>query len=148
MNTPELVIRPYETADEEKVVELWSRCHLIVPKNDPEKDIMLKLQTQPKLFLIGILGNEIVATAMAGYEGHRGWINYLAVSPDFRRRGIGRRMMAEADARLSARGCPKINVQIRASNKSVVAFYESLGFSMDEVVSMGKRLQLDDGLAP
>ena len=141
MDTSEFVIRPYETSDEAKVLELWRRCHLIVPQNDPHKDIALKLQAQPKLFLIGILEDEIVATAMAGYEGHRGWINYLAVSPDFRRRGIGRRMMAEAEARLSALGCPKINVQIRASNKSVIAFYENLGFSTDEVVSMGKRIQ-------
>ncbi len=141
MNTPELVIRPYETADEEQVIALWRRCHLIVPQNGPHKDIALKLQTQPNLFLIGILGDEIVATAMAGYEGHRGWINYLAVSPDFRRRGIGRQMMEEAEARLSALGCPKINVQIRSSNKSVVEFYESLGFSTDEVVSMGKQLR-------
>ena len=141
MNTSEVVIRPYETVDEEDVIELWRRCHLIVPKNDPHKDIMLKRQTQPQLFLIGAIGDKIVATVMAGYEGHRGWINYLAVSPDFRRRGIGRRMMAEAEARLSALGCPKINVQIRASNKSVIEFYENLGFSTDEVVSMGKRLQ-------
>lgn len=140
MNSPELVIRSYETADEEQVIELWRRCKLVVPQNDPRKDIILKRQAQPKLFLIGILEDEIVATAMAGYEGHRGWINYLAVSPDFRRRGIGRRMMAEAESQLSALGCPKINVQIRSSNKNVMAFYESLGFSMDEVVSMGKRL--------
>ncbi len=90
---------------------------------------------------MGILGDEIVATAMADYEGHRGWINYLAVSPDFRRRGFGRRVMAEAEARSSALGCPKINVQIRASNKSVIAFYQRIVFSTDEVVSMGKRLQ-------
>ena len=112
MNTSEVVIRPYETADEEKVIELWHRCKLVVPQNDPHKDIALKRQVQPNLFLIGILGDEIVATAMAGYEGHRGWINYLAVSPDFRRRGFGRRMMAESEARLKALGCPKINVQI------------------------------------
>ena len=141
MKTSALVIRPYETPDEKQVIELWRRCHLIVPQNDPHKDIALKRQVQPNLFLIGLLEDEIVATAMAGYEGHRGWINYLAVSPDFRRRGFGRRMMAEAKTRLSALGCPKINVQIRASNKSVMAFYESLDFSTDEVVSMGKRLR-------
>ena len=141
MNTPELVIRPYETSDEEQVIELWRRCHLIVPRNDPYKDIVLKRRAQPELFLVGAIGGKVVATAMAGYEGHRGWINYLAVSPEFRRKGVGRRMMAEAESRLSALGCQKINVQIRSSNKSVMAFYESLGFSMDEVVSMGKRLR-------
>jgi len=141
MNTPELVIRPYERTDEEKVIELWRRCNLVVPQNDPQKDIMLKLQMQPQLFLVGTLGDEIVATAMAGYEGHRGRINYLTVSPDSQRRGFGHQMMEEAEARLRALGCPKINVQIRSSNKSVIDFYKRIGFSMDDVVSMGKRLQ-------
>ena len=69
MNAPELVIRAYETADEESVIKLWRRCNLVVPQNDPQKDIMLKLQVQPQLFLVGTMGDEIVATVMVGYEG-------------------------------------------------------------------------------
>ena len=79
----------------------------------------------------------------AGYEGHRGWINYLAVEPDHRRKSYGRLMMAAAEQLLGELGCPKINLQVRSANGSVGAFYESLGFSTDEVVSMGKRLRID-----
>ena len=85
----------------------------------------------------------VIATVMAGYEGHRGWVNYLAVHPDHRRGSYVRQMMAEAEQALAARGCPKVNLQIRASNTAVVAFYESLGYRVDEVVSMGKRLEED-----
>ncbi|MDE0227473.1 MAG: GNAT family N-acetyltransferase, partial [Spirochaetaceae bacterium] len=77
---------------------------------------------------------------MAGYEGHRGWINYLAVATEYRGRGFGRRLMDEVEARLLAIGCPKINLQIRRSNTEAVEFYRSLGFTEDDSVSMGKRL--------
>ena len=133
-------IRPYQAGDEEPVVALWRRCGLIVPWNDPRRDIASKLRVQPELFLVGLMGEAVAATVMAGYEGHRGWLNYLAVSPDVQRRGLGRRMVAEAEARLAALGCPKINLQIRASNQAVIAFYHSLGFAVDDVISMGKRL--------
>jgi len=92
---------------------------------------------------VGEVAGTVVATVMAGYEGHRGWVNYLAVHPDHRRGSYGRQMMAEAEQSLAARGCPKVNLQIRASNTAVVAFYESLGYRVDEVVSMGKRLEED-----
>ncbi len=77
---------------------------------------------------------------MAGYEGHRGWINYLAVAPDFRRRGTARRLMQVAEHELRVLGCPKINLQVRSSNSDVIAFYQRLGFSLEEVVSLGNRL--------
>jgi ribosomal protein S18 acetylase RimI-like enzyme len=77
---------------------------------------------------------------MAGYEGHRGWLNYLAVAPAHQRQGIGRRMVEAAIATLKAMNCPKINLQVRTSNPAVIEFYERLGFKIDEVVSMGKRL--------
>jgi ribosomal protein S18 acetylase RimI-like enzyme len=83
----------------------------------------------------------VVATAMAGYEGHRGWINYLAVSPELQRCGIGRRIMEEAEARLRALGCPKINLMVRNTNAAVIEFYRRIGFQLDEVVCMGKRLK-------
>jgi ribosomal protein S18 acetylase RimI-like enzyme len=81
---------------------------------------------------------------MAGYEGHRGWINYLAVSPHHRRQRIGRRIMEEAEKRLKAAGCPKINLQVRETNRSVIQFYERIGYTRDPVASMGKRLVPDD----
>jgi ribosomal protein S18 acetylase RimI-like enzyme len=81
---------------------------------------------------------------MAGYDGHRGWINYLAVHPEHRRKGIGRQLMSEAERRLRAAGCPKINLQVRSGNASVIAFYREAGFTPDDVVSLGKRLEVDD----
>lgn len=138
-----LAIRAYEERDAEPVVALWRACGLVVPWNDPLKDIQRKLRIQRELFLVGYLDGSLVATVMAGYEGHRGWINYLAVAEECRRQGLGRRMMDAAEARLLAMGCPKINLQIRKSNPDAVGFYRSLGFVEDESVSMGKRLVTD-----
>ena len=137
---PQLVVRPYEPRDESAVVDLWRRCGLVVPWNDPHRDIAMKLQVNPELFLVGTVGGRVVATVMAGYDGHRGWINYLGVDPDVRRRGLGRRIMAVAEAKLRERGCHKINLQVRSSNTGVIAFYERLGFQVEDRVSMGKRL--------
>ena len=81
---------------------------------------------------------------MAGYDGHRGWINYLAVDPAHQRRGLGRAIMAEAERRLRACACPKINLQVRAGNTGVIEFYRELGFAVEDLVSMGKRLERDD----
>jgi ribosomal protein S18 acetylase RimI-like enzyme len=139
----ELVIRPYQPQDETAVVQLWLQCNLVVPQNNPKRDIKRKLQVNPEWFLVGILGHHVVATCMAGYEGHRGWINYLAVSPHHRRQGIGRRIMEEAEKRLSAAGCPKINLQVRKTNRAVIQFYERIGYTRDPVASMGKRLEND-----
>ena len=136
----ELVIRPYRPDDEDAVVALWRRCDLLVPGNDPHRDIALKTGFQPALLLVGAVDGVLVASVMAGYEGHRGWINYLAVSPDFRRCGIGRRMMERAEVELRGLGCPKINLQVRGSNRAATAFYERLGFVVEDRVSMGKRL--------
>src|SRR5579872_1166798 len=105
MAETQLLVRPYRSPDEEAVVVLWHRCNLVVPSNDPRRDIRLKLEVQPDLFLVGALDDLVVATVMVGYDGHRGWINYLAVSPDHRRRGIGRRMMEAAEVALQQRGC-------------------------------------------
>ena len=104
------------------------------------KDIRRKLGVQRDLFLVGSLDGRLVATMMVGYEGHRGWVNYLAVAADCRKRGLGRTLMSEAEARLREMGCPKVSLQIRRSNADVVSFYRSIGYSEDDVVSMGKRL--------
>jgi ribosomal protein S18 acetylase RimI-like enzyme len=136
----QLHVRPYTETDQEQVVELWRDCALVVPQNDPYRDIASKLQVQPELFLVGTLDGRVVATVMAGYEGHRGWINYLAVSPALRRQGLGRKIMEEAEIRLRGMGCPKINLQVRHKNTDVIAFYERIGYTRDEVASFGKRL--------
>ena len=140
MTEPDIVVRPYQPPDEPQVVELWYRCNLVLPWNDPGQDIRHKVAFQPDLFLVGETGSRIVGTVMAGYEGHRGWINYLAVAPDYRRMGIGRRLMQVAEHELTALGCPKINLQVRSSNAGVIAFYQRLGFVVDDVVALGKRL--------
>jgi len=139
----DLVIRPYQRQDEEAVIELWLQCNLVVPQNNPERDIKRKLQVNPEWFLVGVIGGYVVATCMAGYEGHRGWINYLAVSPHHRRQGIGRRIMEEVEKRLRSAGCPKINLQVRETNRVVIQFYERIGYTRDPVASMGKRLERD-----
>ena len=139
----ELKVRPFRAEDEESVIALWTRCGLVRPTNHPRRDIRRKLAVRPDLFLVGHLGRELVATVMAGYEGHRGWLNYVAVDPAHQRRGFGRTMVEEAERRLRAEGCPKINLQVRGSNDSALEFYRALGYSVDEVVSLGKRLVVD-----
>ena len=137
-------VRAFEPSDEAGVVELWRRCDLVRPWNDPHKDIARKLKVRPDLFLVGEIDGAIVATAMAGYDGHRGWINYLGVDPDRQNQGLGRAMMAEAERLLRAAGCPKINLQVRSSNSQAIEFYRQIGFAVDDVVSMGKRLESDE----
>lgn len=140
----DLVIRPYRQEDRTAVIELWRECGLVVPHNDPRRDIERKLKVNGEWFAVGTIGERVVATCMAGYEGHRGWINYLAVSPRLRRQGLATRMMEQAEQVLKAAGCPKINLQIRTSNDEVIRFYEAVGYSVDPVVSMGKRLEPDE----
>ena len=136
-------IRSFELTDEEAVVQLWLQCGLTVPHNDPRKDIRRKLKVNPEWFLIGEMNGQVVSTCMAGYEGHRGWINYLAVTPDFRKQGLGREIMEHAERLLLDAGCPKINLQIRSGNEGVMRFYERLGYKPDPVISMGKRFESD-----
>jgi ribosomal protein S18 acetylase RimI-like enzyme len=136
-------IRVFERADEAAVVGLWEACGLTRPWNDPHKDIARKLAVQPELFLVGVMEEAVMASVMAGYEGHRGWMNYLAVAPRFRGRGFGRTLVEHVERLLLERGCPKINLQVRASNPAAVAFYRRLGYAQDESISLGKRLIVD-----
>ena len=131
----------YDPQYEEAVVDLWRKCNLIVPQNDPSEDIRRKHDFQPNLFFISLLDGKLIGSAMAGYEGHRGWINYLAVLPECRNRGYGRKLMEKAVEELTKMGCPKINLQVRETNLSVVEFYRHLGFKDDHVISLGKRLK-------
>lgn len=136
-------IRVYQPADESQVIDLWTRCGLVKPQNNPQADIQRKLADSPELFLVGIMDGQIIATVMAGYEGHRGWINYLAVAPHLQKEGHGREIMRHAEDLLHARGCPKINLQVRSTNEQVIEFYKRIGFAVDDVVSLGKRLVAD-----
>jgi len=135
-----LIIRPYKSSDEAEVINLWDKCDLIVPQNDPKEDIETKMAFQPELFFVGLLDNKIIASVMAGYEGHRGWINYLAVLPEYQRKGYARQMMDKCEEVLKEMDCLKINLQVREGNEAVIAFYKSIGYTNDHVVSFGKRL--------
>jgi len=137
-------IREYIETDEQQVIDLWMKCHLVVSFNNPQRDIQRKLKVDRDLFLVGILDNKIIATVMGGYEGHRGWINYLAVDPAYQRNGYGRLIMEAIEQRIRSKGCPKINLQVRARNKAVIQFYRSLGYTEDHVIGLGKRLVEDE----
>jgi ribosomal protein S18 acetylase RimI-like enzyme len=137
-------IRRFRIEDTEPVVALWERCGLIRPWNDPRKDIERKLRVQPELFLVAEAHDAVVGSAMAGYDGHRGWVYYLAVEPDRRRQRVGAALMSEVEGRLLAMGCPKINLLVRSGNEPALAFYRGLGFVPDASASLGKRLIPDD----
>jgi ribosomal protein S18 acetylase RimI-like enzyme len=140
-----LNIRPFQTDDLNDVIRLWRSCNLIRPWNDPSKDIARKLRVNPEWFLVAALDKEIVGSIMIGYEGHRAWINYLAVAAPFRRRGIGTQLMQKAEAVLRATGCPKINLLVRVGNEQELSrFYAGLGYRLDEVACYGKRLEVDE----
>ena len=139
----EMRIRSYQSGDRDAVVALWHRCGLVAPQNDPEKDIRRKLQVNPEWFLVGEKNGRLVATCMAGYEGHRGWINYLAVDPEHQRQGLARQIAEAAETRLKDAGCPKINLQVRTANQQALGFYRSIGFTVDDVISLGKRIEPD-----
>ena len=136
-------IRTFQPADEAAVVALWHECKLTRPWNDPHKDIARKLAVQPELFLVGTVDNEVMASVMAGYEGHRGWVNYLAVAPRHRGRGFGRALVEHVERLLLERGCPKVGLLVRNSNKEAAEFYRRLGYAQDESISLGKRLIAD-----
>jgi ribosomal protein S18 acetylase RimI-like enzyme len=138
-----VLVRAFKEEDEARVIELWTFGGLVRPWNDPKKDIERKLTVQRELFLVAELEGVIVGTVMAGYDGHRGWVNYLAVDIGQRRRGIGSALMRDAERRLKVLGCPKLNLQVRLENTAVQAFYAALGYAVDPVASMGKRLEQD-----
>lgn len=133
-------IRTYQDTDKNDVIALWRDCGLVSPQNNPVKDIERKLKVDPGLFLVGICNNKVIATVMGGYEGHRGWINYLGVSPAKQRKRYGEQIMKAVEVLIKEKGCPKINLQVRTTNKSVISFYEALGYDIENVVGFGKRL--------
>lgn len=136
-------IRPFEERDREPVIALWRECRLVASQNDPGRDIDRKLEVDRELFLVGEADGQIVASVMGGYEGHRGWINYLAVKPWAQRNGYGRSMMHAVENLIAAKGCPKINLQVREGNAEAIGFYLALGYGDDRVIGFGKRLEHD-----
>jgi ribosomal protein S18 acetylase RimI-like enzyme len=137
-------IRPFEPRDTDAVVALWEACDLTRPWNDPCKDVARKAAVDDGLFLVGEVDGAVAASVMAGYDGHRGWLNYLAVAPNHRGNGYGRALVHDAERRLAMLGCPKVNLQVREDNAGVLEFYERLGYAVDAAVSMGKRLESDE----
>jgi ribosomal protein S18 acetylase RimI-like enzyme len=134
-------VRPFRQADHDAVVALWRESFPDAPpRNDPVRDIARKLGVQPELFLVAVVDGRIAGSVMAGYDGHRGWVHLVAVDPRYRRRGVGSALMRRAEALLDAMGCPKLNLQVRPTTPEIVGFYESLGFEVEERISMGKVL--------
>jgi ribosomal protein S18 acetylase RimI-like enzyme len=133
----------FTSDDRNQVVQLWAAAGLTRPWNLPEADIERKEQMQPELFFVARDEGQVIGSVMAGYEGHRGWIHYLAVDSKYRGRGVGKALLQRAEAALAALGCPKVQLQVRPDNEAVVDYYEHLGYSRYETISMGKRLVHD-----
>lgn len=127
-------------ADRDAVVALWEACGLTRPWNDPRDDFALALTSADSAVLVGREGGRAVASVMVGFDGHRGWVYYLAVEPAEQRCGHGRRMMDAAEAWLKLRKAPKLNLMVREGNSAALAFYESLGLERQPLVVLGKFL--------
>ena len=140
----QLSIREFRPADTRPVIDLWTRCALVRPWNDPEKDIHRKRSVPDGPFWVGLLGDRLIASIMVGYDGHRGSVNYLAVDPAHAGTGFGRQLMDRAEAWLKERGCPKVNLCVRTGNEAVLAFYDRLDYQPDDALLLGKRLIPDD----
>lgn len=139
-----IAIRPFDLPDTEAVVSLWQLTGLTRPWNNPYQDISRKLSVQPELFLVAVEDDRtIVGTVMAGYDGHRGWLYYLASAPDRRGQGIGRKLVGEAEELLTEMGCPKVQLMVRPENGVAQGFYDSLGYEPFETWNTGKRLIAD-----
>ncbi len=136
-------IRSFRPLDEKALIQLWNECGLTVPWNDPVKDIQRKRAENPDLLFVGIKDQTLIASCIAGYDGHRGWIYYLAVKPAYQHQQLARKMVCHAEKRLIELGCPKINLMVRKTNASVIRFYQSIGYTDDPVVVLSRRLIKD-----
>ncbi len=132
-------IRVFREKDRAEVIALWRASGLAVAQNDPSEDIDRKLKVNPELFLVYDLSGQIIGTVMGGYEGHRGWVNYLAVHESHQGNGYGKQLMIAVEQLLKEKGCPKVNLQVRESNRQAIAFYNALGYGDDRVIGLGKR---------
>lgn len=136
-------IRTFALTDTDAVVALWQEAGLTRPWNNPHQDISRKLRVQPELFLVAADGDEVVGSVMAGYDGHRGWLYYLATAPSRRGEGIARRLVARAEEMLVDLGCPKVQLMVRPENGLTHGFYAALGYEPFETWATGKRLIAD-----
>lgn len=143
MNRQKLDIRTYRSADESAVIDLWRRCGLIVAWNDPALDIARKCADSPELFFVAEKDGELIASCMAGFDGHRGWIYYLAVDPARQRSKIATELVHQAEFALVQQGCPKVELMVRDSNHSVKSFYQDIGYRIEPVSVLSKRLIVD-----
>ena len=125
---PALAIAEIADSDVEAVITLWQRCGLTRPWNDPASDIALARRNANSTILVGRADGAIVATAMVGHDGHRGWVYYVAVDPAAQGKGHGRTIMDAAEAWLRERGVAKLMLMVRQENARVQAFYEQLGY--------------------
>jgi ribosomal protein S18 acetylase RimI-like enzyme len=144
------IIRAFQDSDTEPVVALWHEAGLTRPWNDPYLDIARKRTVQPELFLVAAPatpedpgGATVIGTVMAGYDGHRGWLYYLATAESARGRGVARSLVQEAERLLEAMGCPKVQLMVREGNEAVLGFYDALGYERFTVANTGKRLVAD-----
>lgn len=134
-------VRPYQDRDEPAVIRLWSEVlPKTAPHHDATKSLKQKLAHDRELILVATIDDRVIGAVMGGFDGHRGWIYSLAVDSSHRRQGIGTALVRQMESLLRQRGCLKLNLQVRASNAQVIAFYEELGFEVEQNISMGKRL--------
>ena len=140
----EINYRLFSSKDKKSVLELWKTCNLIVSWNDPEKDILRKSSVRDDLFILAEINKKIIATAMGGYDGHRGYIYYLAVLPEFQKKGVGSKILSVVEKKLLNIGCPKINLFVRNTNIQVKSFYKKNQYTFQESEIYGKRLILDN----
>ncbi len=139
-----LQVRPFEPSDEGDVVSLWELTFPDEPPwNESRALIRQKLTTQPELFFVCLDANRLIGTAIAGYDGVRGWVHKVASHPDYRGQGVGRLLMDAAERALTERGCVKLNLQVRAQNDPAAGFYASIGYDTEDRISMSKHLESD-----
>jgi ribosomal protein S18 acetylase RimI-like enzyme len=135
-------IRPFRNADRAALIALWQTCGLIRPWNDPEADIELALATEGTALLVAAADDgALIGSAMAGFDGHRGWLYYLASHPDRRGEGIGRALTRACEAHLKDLGCPKVELIVRSENEPVQAFYERIGYRLDPPIDYYRYVQ-------
>ena len=135
-----IAFRELQDVDVDSIVTLWKRCELTRPWNDPHKDIQFARESKTSTVLVGEVEGRVVASVMVGHDGHRGVLYYLAVDPDFQKRGFGKAAVFAAEAWLRGRGVWKINLMVRSENEKAERFYEHLGYEVNPVTSFGKRL--------
>ena len=134
-------VRPYVDNDQDDLIRLWEKVFPgAPPHNNPAKDLRIRRDVPPELFLVAIHKDVIIGTVMAGCEGQQGWVYYLGVDPGHRRQGIGSALMKRVEARLLASGCQEISFQVWASKSEVQAFYETLGYQAEDRLTMRKKL--------